>query len=278
MKIRNSILAAAAFLTVACSTPNKDLVKFSVNRPVRQIEQISGFCQYDYVALFNEKGQADEILFFVGLDDSLATFDDHGKYIYKEKYEYDSRGRVSRKLTISSDGETEGIHEYYYEGDRVSDCRFYGRNSNLIDEWQYSWKDGRLSTSYFNEGTLDYLSEKDNLGLNYDETVVGAFDNELILSTSHVENFSEGKPTRIVGDEIDVTVEYDKDGLPVHAVNAIMTSFFEIYYNESLIDAPERWYTYEYDGYGNWIVRREYSDADLAVQTDKLQRRIVYAD
>ncbi len=93
---------------------------------------------------------------------------------------------------------------------------------------------------------------------------------------THYEKLAEGRPTRIISDDMDVSVEYNDLKLPVHTVNTRMNTFCEIFYTPDLEDFPERWYAYKYDDKGNWVSRTEYTDADLTQEVATITRKITY--
>lgn len=295
MNFRKSLLLFAGLGLLACNNVTEDMSRFAVNTKVRQIEQTSDDCEFDYVAVFDKKGHLSTIWYYSGIpvaDSSevsivvpgtIADFDNfrdfegaHGYFRYYENCSYNSRGQLVAKNDVNADNETEGRYEFDYLDGKISNCRFYGMNNELLNEWVHKRVNGQVSTDFYHEGMLSYLSEKDSDGLNFNEYVVGIEGDSLVVASNHIENYAEGKPSRIVNETMDITVEYNDLGLPVHAINVQMSSFCEIFYSPMLEIYPERWYVYEYDEKGNWIVRSEYADPEQSMLMGKITRKITY--
>lgn len=293
MYFRRLPAVLAAMALISCNRTTEDMARFAVNTKVSQVELFSDNNEFDYVAVFDRAGHLATIWYYEGLPDTagcdfesvpdIADFDNflgfeatHGEFRYYEACEYNSKGQLIAKSDVNSANETEGRYEFDYEDGKVSDCRFYGMNNELLNEWVHRRHDGKVSTDFYHEGMLSYLSEKDSDALEFNEYVVGLDGDSLVVASNHFENYAEGKPSRIVGGDIDLSVEYDGNGLPVHTVNVQMSSFCEIYYSPSLETLPERWYVYEYDEKGNWIVRSEYADPEQSMLMGTISRKITY--
>ncbi|MCQ2115550.1 MAG: hypothetical protein MJZ07_05045 [Bacteroidales bacterium] len=250
MDYQKAIMIIACLGLAACrQVSEKDLKSYALNCPVREIQVKASMGELDYHVWFNRSCRVDSIYF--SLD---------GTHRYKEINKYDKSLRLVDVADIDNTDFTEGRYEYEYDGELMREARFYGANNDLLQHWIHE-NDGEriIRTSFLNEGEPTYISERVYDGLSYDETVTFTDGNVL---RSRVVLFDADKPCRIISDNMDVTIDYSEDGLPVHTVNTLINSRNELVWVSDLEEHPERFYSYEYDDKGNWILRKEYNSLD----------------
>ena len=131
-----------------------------------------------------------------------------------------------------------------------------------------------VKSDYYGEGELVYTLKKTFSGNKYDEETLGS-DGKLIGNATVYFSKTETKPTRIVGDEIDVEVKYNDKGLPIMSRNTVLNSRAELQWISDLEEHPSRFYQYEYDERGNWISRADRVHPDSAAYA-VLRRTITY--
>ena len=263
MKTRIILLAALA--VCACAPVKTDLAKYDLNCKAGSLTLVCDTLELPYTVFFNSRGQADSVI--------TTNFD--GSFRYRETYTYDSRGRLEEIQGVNAEGETEIRYEYEMDGRFVKVCRTFGMNNQEMDRWEHR-NDGRhiVHTDYFNEGVPSYVTTKTFSGNSYIEesrTPEGE-----LMGRAEVEFFRvEEKPSRITGDGFDVEIQYNDKGLPVMSRNVVLDSKGAMQWVSDLETNPCRYYSYEYDERGNWILRRETRTPDENGGVE-LRRIIVY--
>ena len=260
-----SIILASALALCACTQIRTDYEKYGLNCKAREVSLQSDKMEFPYTAWFNGVGQLD----------SVITFNFDGSFRSRETYSYGSRNRLEEIVCINSENETEARYEYEIDGKFVRECRIYGMNNQEIHRWIHR-NDGRhiLTSEYYGEGEFQYKTEKAFNGNHYTEKSYNP-DGEL-LGSAEVDFYkTETKPSRIVGDDLDVEIKYNEKGLPVECRNVVLNSLGELEWIADLEINPKRFYTYEYDERGNWISRAERVHPDSAAVA-VLRRTIVY--
>ena len=263
--MNHRIIIAAALAVCACTPIRTDMERYAINCPAKEISLQSDSLEFPYSAYFNTRGQLDSVV--------TRNFD--GSFRYLETYSYNSSNQLEEIEGLNADNENEARYEYEIDGKFIRECRVYGMNNQEIHRWVHK-NNGRhiVHTDYYNEGELQYVTDKAFSGNTYTEeshTPEGE-----LLGRAEVEFFkSDTKPSRITGDGIDVEIRYGADGLPVMSRNTVLNSFGEMEWVPDLETNPCRWYSYEYDERGNWISRAERKDPEGAV-TAVLRRTIIY--
>lgn len=253
MKRIVTILAAAAVLA-ACNgrTAGNDRNFYAVNCPVQEISVASDTLEAPYTVKFNERGQATEVV----------TTDWDGVLRFHETYTYNSDNQLEEIVGINGENETEIRYEYEHDGRFIKECRTYGMNNQEMQRWVHT-NNGRhiVKTEFYQEGELAYVTTKKFKGDSYTEQSVTP-EGE-VLGQASVEYFrDENKPSRVIGDEIDVTIEYNEYGLPVMSRGVVLNTKGEMMWVGDLEEKPCRYYSYEYDERGNWISRADSYEPD----------------
>lgn len=259
------IIAAAALLS-ACNgnAPVSDADKFGLNCNVCELTLQSDTLENPYTVTFNDFGQIQEVV--------TSNFD--GSLRFTESYVYEN-GKLKEIYGVNSENEDEIRYEYEYDGRFIRECRTYGMNNQEMQRWVHT-NNGRhiVKTEFFLEGEPEYVTTKDFKGDAYEEKSMD-MDGEL-LGTAHVEFFrTETKPSRVVSDDLDLVIEYNKQGLPVMSKGVALDSRNELKWLRDLDENPFRYYSYEYDERGNWISRAESVHPDSTAYA-VMHRTIVY--
>lgn len=243
---RITAFIAAALLVCACAG---SLPEFSITGPVQTVQVLTDGTtpEFGHIHYYNREGQVD----------STRWFNPDSSFRYISINRYDSRGRLAESFEIDADGDTECRYEYDYDGRFIAECRMYGMNNQEVHRWTHT-NDRRniVRTDYFSEGEFVYTSNKVYSTPSHCSEVVTGPDGEE-LGRSQTDFFAKDLPSRLAADGIDVSVEYDSCGRPVHSVGAVLDSECHLGWSPTLEDNPERFYTYEVDSYGNWTVRHE---------------------
>ena len=253
------------FALCACAPIRTDLEKYALNCKASEVILQSDSLELPYTAYLNGRGQLDSVV--------TRNFD--GSFRFIETYSYNSRHQLEEIAGLNAANENESRYEFEIDGKFIRECRVYGMNNQEVHRWVHQ-NDGRhiVWTEYYGEGELQYITTKEFSGNKYTEQSHTP-DGELIGS-AEVEFFrTENKPSRIKGDEIDVEIKYDDNGLPVFCRNAVLNSQGEMEWIPDLEVNPMRWYSYEYDERGNWISRAERVNPDGAAVA-VLRRTIIY--
>ena len=249
------ILTLSVLVAVcACHPVANDLEKYALNCKAVELSLQSDTLEFPYTVLFNDKGCVE----------TLTTFGFDGSFRFKESCTYDSKGRLSESVGFNDEQETEIRYEYEYDGAFLRECRVYGMNTQEMHRYVHE-NDGRhiVRSEYYGEGELEYTMTKTFSGSRYEE-VTRRPDGELIGKAT-VDFFkTETKPSRILGDGVDIEIEYNDKGLPVKSRNVVLNSRGELQWTPDLDERPERYYTYEYDERGNWISRADRFHPDSA--------------
>lgn len=265
MKNRIFCVLSLTLLLSSCSWNVKsDLDTYGLTCKVKEMTVVVSESELDYTVFFNRFGQIDSLLRYSPEDDI------HDKEIYF--YDKDHhRVKISNR---DSDGQQEGWYEYQYDGDFISVCEIYGMNSNVLYRWEHL-NDGEniIETRCYMEGELQYTDCKDYDGLSYEERQIGP-DGELV-GTAHVELFAKDKPSLVTQEGSEIRIDYNEAGLPVHSVNVLVSSNGELGWHPSLEEKPERWYKYEFDKKGNWVLRTIHDSPD-GEPTITVRRTIIY--
>jgi hypothetical protein len=244
-------VCAALLALSACVQVKNDLGRYALNCKVKEIIVESDTLESPYTVTFNDLGQITEVV--------TRNFD--GSFRFHETYTYNDRNELEEIRGVNSEGEDEIRYEYEHDGRFIRECRTYGMNNQEMQRWVHT-NNGRhiVKTEFYNEGELFYVTTKDFKGSKYVEKSVNA-DGEP-LGQAEVEFFrTDDKPSRIKGDDLDMTIEYDAKGLPVMSRGAVLTTTGEIMWASDLEERPCRYYSYEYDGHGNWISRSDSYEA-----------------
>jgi len=256
---------AVVLTAVSCTCYVKsDLPSYGLEGNVSEMSVVVAEGELDYTVFFNRFGQID----------SLVRYDAEGSIHDKEVYSYDRRHRRISISMVDSEGVQEGWYEYEYEGQFITKCTYYGMNSEALYQWEHL-NDGKniIETRCYMEGVLQYTDGKDYTGLDYEERQIDADGNQ--TGTVSVKQLAPDKPLSIVGNDSDMTFEYNEKGLPIHCMNAVLSSNGEYGWIPDLEDYPERWYRYSCDECGNWLTRTEHiSPESPAVNT--VTRIILY--
>lgn len=262
MKAKLFILVALA--VCACHPVQNDLEKYGLDCKAKELSVKSDSLEFSYDILFNDAGQVE----------LMKRYNFDGSFRYREEYTYDKSGHLAEILGVNAENETEVRYEYDWAGRFISECRVYGMNNEELHRWVHT-NDGRhiVSTDYYAEGELSYTTSKQFSGHGYDEESVSA--EGTLLGRGHVDFLTEGKPTRIESEAINVEIDYNDKGLPVRSKGTVLNSLGEMQWVTSLEEYPERFYTYEYDERGNWISRAERVHPDSAAVV-VLRRSIIY--
>ena len=263
--MKTKTIIAAALLVCACTPVKTDLDKYELNCPAKQVTLESNSMELPYTAYFNSRGQLDSVV--------TRNFD--GSFRNRELYSYNSRHELEEILGVNADNESEIRYEFTMDGRFVKECIVFGMNNQEMHHWIHT-NDGKhiIRTEYLNEEEPEYVTTKVFEGDSYTEESRTP-DGDLI-GRARVEYFrKETKPTRIIGDDIDLSMEYNDAGLPVMCRNAVINSLGEQAWVRDLEEHPCRYYSYEYDGRGNWISRAERVHPDSAAVA-VLHRVIVY--
>lgn len=252
--MRNRFFAALGFVLIlySCSGNVKsDLDTYGLTCKVKEMTVAVSEGELDYTVFFNRLGQIDSLVRY-GIEDDIMD---------KEIYSYDKSHHRIKISNIDSDGQQEGWYEYEYDGDFVSVCEYYGMNSNVLYRWEHL-NDGRniIETRCYMEGELQFIDCKDYNGLSYEERQMDAEGNE--VGTAHVDLYAPEKPSLVVQEGSQIRIDYNENGLPEHSSGVLISSNSDFGWHPSLEEKPERWYKYEYDKKGNWVLRTTHDSPD----------------
>ena len=261
------LIIAAAALLAACnnSTVKNDRNFYAVNCLVQEISVSSDTLEAPYTARFNELGQVTEVI----------TTDWDGVLRFHETYTYNSDNQLEEIMGINGENENEIRYEYEHDGRFIRECRTYGMNNQEMQRWVHTNNRRHIvKTEFYQEGELAYVTTKKFKGDSYTEQSVTP-EGE-VIGTASVEYFrDENKPSRIITDEIDVTIEYNEQGLPVMSRGVVLNTKGEMMWVGDLDDHPSRYYSYEYDGRGNWVTRYDSYEPDGTAYA-VFRRSIIY--
>ena len=244
--MKSKLILVSALVICACSPVKTDLEKYSLNCNAQEVTLQSDTLELPYTVTFNKYGQAETV--------RTDNFD--GSFRYEESYTYNDRHQLTDILGVKSENENEARYEYEYDGRFISECRMYGMNNQEISRWEHE-NDGRhiIKTDYYDEGQLSYTTKKKYTGKSYVEE---SYSPEgVLLGTADVSFLTEDKFTKIKGNGIDVEIEYNDKALPIKSSGTLLNSVGEMLWSAELEQNPVRYYSYEYDEYGNWITRTE---------------------
>ena len=247
------IFAAAAILA-ACNNDSlsNDRTFYAVNCIVQEISVASDTLEAPYTARFNELGQVTEVV----------TTDWDGILRFHETYTYNSDNQLEEIVGINGENENEIRYEYEHDGRFIKECRTYGMNNQEMQRWVHT-NNGRhiVKTEVYQEGELAYVTTKKFKGESYTEQSVNPEGEE--VNKVKVEYFhDENKLSRVVGDDVDITIEYNELGLPVMSRGVVLNTKGELMWVGDLEEKPCRYYSYEYDERGNWITRSDSYEPD----------------
>lgn len=262
------IIAAAAVLSVAagCSQAPEDVLsRYQLQGKVSSLEIISEAGEFSRKVVFRRDGRVR----------SIDYRNADGTHRYTESFAYDKTGKLLQISSVTADGVTDAIYKYEYDGEFVSECRVYGMNNDEVSRWSHR-NDGEhiISTSYYSEGDEQYVVRKSYDGVTrHEESFL--VDSDQPFGIADIVDLTADKPLSIKTSTIDISVEYNEYGWPVHATNTLLTSMCEIRWNPSLEAKPERWFKYETDSHGNWVRRSEHFHPDSSA-VDVIVRKIEY--
>ncbi len=259
------LISAILLFCAACHSVGNDLDKYALNCKVVELTLQTDTLEFPYTVRFNASGRVE----------TVTTRNYDGSFRFEESCIYDGKGRVTEILGVNDEQETEIRYEYDYDRTFVRECRVYGMNNQEMHRWVHE-NNGRhiVKSDYYGEGELVYTLKKTFSGNKYDEETLGS-DGKLIGNATVYFSKTETKPTRIVGDEIDVEVKYNDKGLPIMSRNTVLNSRAELQWISDLEEHPSRFYQYEYDERGNWISRADRVHPDSAAYA-VLRRTITY--
>ena len=259
------LFIAAALAVCACSPIRTDLEKYGLNCKAREVTLQTDTLELPYTAIFNKDGQL--------LTVSTRNFDVSERYT--ETYMYNSRKQLEEIIGINAEGETEARYEYEIDGPFVKECRIYGMNNQEMHRWIHE-NDGRhiVRTEYLSEGEPEYITTKEFKSNGYVEE--SRTPDGTLMGRATIEYLgTETKPTRIIGTDLDVIIDYNSKGLPIMSRGVVLNSLNEMQWTFDLEEHPCHYYSYEYDERGNWISRAESYHPDSTAFV-VLRRTIVY--
>lgn len=264
MKLR-IIESAALILLAACSQYGADHEKYGLCTKAREVTLQCDSLEFPYTARFNRRGQLEYV--------ETRNFD--GGFRFREDYKYNDKHELEEVIGTNSDGDIEIRYEYEMDGEFVAECREYGMNTQEMVRWTHT-NDGKhiIYSEYYNEGDLQYIINKSFTDSSYVE-VSHTAEGELV-GTAQVTFFGkETRPRQILTDELDIQIDYNDKGLPVRSSGVVLNSRGGMEWVPDLDINPVRYYSYEYDRHGNWIVRTEKVHPDSSACMI-LHRKIAY--
>ena len=249
---RLAAMAAMLILSASCIRNVKtDLETYGLCCKVREMSVTITESELDYTLFFNRRGQLD----------SIYRYDPDGAFREAEYYTYGSDHKLQEVRIFDADHEQEGRYEYTFDGDFIRTCTFFGMNNEDLYRFE-NINDGEniIESSFYYEGELQSTSTKVYDGLTYEETTLDASGE--CIGTAKCRLFAKDKPAVVDGDETHLEIDYNDKGLPVHTIDVAVSTNGELGWAPDMDDNHERWYRYEYDDRGNWIVRTEHIAPD----------------
>lgn len=267
MTIRNMALVLGLFVS-ACAPQlpmTEDYEKMDIVHPVKKIRIEASRREYDHTISFRSNGRIENIVYKDKNGNTVVTH----KYIYKDGY-------LFTKQEINSNGDIDARHLYEYDESGKLIChRVYGVNNQDTDRWDFVYDGERESEiSYLMEDDLQYRSLLRYDGNTRIETALSP-DGDT-LGTARTLFFDKDRVAAVQSEDISFSIDYNDNGIPVHTVNTVLDSERKIVWDESLETEPERWYRYEFDRKGNWIVRKEYCHPDDSIEVAIVKRLLKY--
>lgn len=256
------IVSFAALASCSRQAPEP---KYDINCPVRSVMVHASKGELDHLVTFDRDGHAT----------AAEYYNEDGTFRYRNEYSYDAAGRVEEILLVNAAGESEERWEFKYDGEFVADCTISGMNNEHVHRWLHT-NDGTniVRTVYCQEDVPTYIITREYEGEICHETTCDAETGDTV-GTALCSQFTKDKVLYIKSETTDLSVEYDEKGLPVKARNTSLDSECQILWEPSLMDEPERFFSYEFDARGNWTVRKEYSHPD-SVEVAVISREIKY--
>lgn len=246
--MKTRLLFALALIACACTTQERnDYRKYNVTGPVKEIILQSDSLAMPWTAEFKRSGRLNKVTIF--------NFD--GSEYSVRTYRYNSRKQLTAIYGVVQFGEKAMDYKYKYDGDFTSECRTFDHEGQEVYRWVFE-NDGQniVRTEFYETDTLQFYGVRDYNGEHYTSKVYNP-EGELISTTEVDFCQLEDKPTRIVSDNEDITIEYNEQGLPVMSRGTVVNSTGDLQHRSDLATYPCRYYSYEYDERGNWITRYE---------------------
>lgn len=207
-----------------------------------------------------------------GFPVTKMMFNADGDFQRQELYEFDDSSRLARIDFCETLDAMSSWTEMIYEGGfEVEEVHYGNSGEDLLRVLKEN--DGKhiVHSRFFREGTFEYETYHEYNDSGLVETML---DSEGRLEgVAVVGFFAPGRISSIKTDELSLRVEYDTlTGLPIRCRGAQVDSRGGVLWSEDG-ESSERSYEYEFDRFGNWTTRREFS-ADTLVAT--IRRKIVY--
>ena len=243
MKAR--LFICLALLACACTPSHNDLQRFDLNCIVKEINVQADTLGLPWKAEFNRFGQLTR----------MTLFEYDGTVHSINEYSYSCCGVLKGMKELNAAGETVSSSKYVFDGDFLSENRAFDANGAEERRWVQE-NDGEhiVRSEYYLCNELIHVTTREFSGDSYTEDVIN--DEGELLRHSEVEFFlKEDKPTHIISEGVEITVEYNEEGLPIKSHNAVLNSVGTLQWAEDLGTNPDRYYSYEYDEHGNWTVR-----------------------
>lgn len=261
-------LMIAASIAVGCRTERpmtEDYEKYTLAVPAASIRVVADNGDY-YVVDFNKSGRIEKRQYF-SADGRL-----NAKSVYKYR-----EGKLEELQSYDSDGQMGTRQIYVYEGDTLRETSVRGMNNQALYKWTYeAGDDDTTIITYSQEDEPVFYAVRHIDGLEcYDETFNSEDGSLMGVARNVFFDRIDGKVALVDADEMHLSIDYDKNGLPVHCQNTLVTSEGNIAWDPSLDENTERWYRYDFDSRGNWIERKEYCHPD-DVEVATLHRIIRY--
>lgn len=261
-------LMVAATFVVGCRTERpmtEDYEKFTMAVPAASIKVIADNGDY-YVVDFDRIGHIERRQYF-NADGRL-----HAKsvYVYKD-------GKLDELQSYDSDGQMGTRQLYVYQGDTLRETSVRGMNNQPLYKWTYEpGEDGTTVITYSQEDEPVFYAIRHVDGLECRDETFSCEDGSLLGVARNVfYDRIDGKVALVEAEDMHLSIDYDKNGLPVYCRNTLVTSEGNIAWDPSLDENAERWYQYDFDDRGNWIERKEYCHPD-SVEVATIRRIIRY--
>lgn len=257
-------------LLCSCNSPVRDIERYQLHGNVQSIEVYEA-CDTTSLkdapatwqsAYFDTKGMLDSLI-------KKSPYD-----TLRHIYVYDENDLLKEIQVLHTNNKYEALYEYEYDGNVVSTYKVRGVDMQVIYRWDYDIKDGKAIRSRgYNEGVLINKSDFTYNGLDKTETLYSS-DGEL-LSEMTYRFLDRFRISSIEGDDFELKIEYDEDGLPIKSINAVIGPDGEIYSTNYSHVYGTILYEYTMDERGNWIERRELL-GETKVNGNTIKRKIIY--
>ena len=223
--VRAVIYILLAFsLLCGCSSPVRDIERYQLHGNVQSIEVYEGV---DTASLQEVSATWQSAHFNTeGMLDSLIKYSPYDTL--RHIYVYDENDLLKEIKVLHTNNKYEALYEYEYVGNVVSAYKMRGVDMQVIYSWDYDIKNGKaVRCRGYNEGVLINKSEITYNGLDKTETLYSP--EEELLSETTYRYRDRYRISSIDADDFKLSIEYDKDGLPIKSINAVIGPDGEIY-------------------------------------------------